>query len=300
MQAIIDQLHLEKKHLVQLWTRFTQYDKDKSGMIEVDEFYRMIHEKRSIFGDSIFELIDIDHSGGLEFSEFVQTLGTYCIFGQQDILKFCFYIFDKDKNGFIEMDELHALIDVLHDVEKTSNLTVALNKLDRNGDGKIDFKEFIEMNKEFPQLLFPAFRIQENMMEFTLGQQFWKDARSTLEEERQKSRNLSEESRLKEEARKYRMRAAAIKKKMGFFQYYTNCSGRKKHFDAIEEEEREAREKEAQKKARLKKAKELKEQVKEAEEKKKQLEKDKNDEPEPPPSAASARAKEEEKKKRKR
>ena len=67
--------------------------------MDVSEFYKLIGEKQSIFGDSIFELIDIDNSGTLDFSEFVTAVGTFCMFGKIDVLKFCFYIFDKDKNG---------------------------------------------------------------------------------------------------------------------------------------------------------------------------------------------------------
>ena len=33
------------------------------------------------------------------------------------------------------MDELHALIDILHENEKTSNMKDALTKIDKNGDG---------------------------------------------------------------------------------------------------------------------------------------------------------------------
>ena len=31
--------------------------------VDVSEFYKLIGEKQSIFGDSIFELIDVDNSG---------------------------------------------------------------------------------------------------------------------------------------------------------------------------------------------------------------------------------------------
>ena len=54
---------VNKKHLRKLWAKFRKYDKDKSGAIDMDEFYALIHEKRCIFGDSIFELIDIDNNG---------------------------------------------------------------------------------------------------------------------------------------------------------------------------------------------------------------------------------------------
>ena len=40
--------------------------------------------------------------GTLDFSEFVQATATYCMFGPEDVRKFCFYIFDKDKNGYEE------------------------------------------------------------------------------------------------------------------------------------------------------------------------------------------------------
>ena len=33
------------------------------------------------------------------------------MFGKVEVLKFCFFIFDKDKNGYIEEDELSTLVD---------------------------------------------------------------------------------------------------------------------------------------------------------------------------------------------
>jgi hypothetical protein len=46
------------------------------------------------------------------------------------ILKFCFYVFDKDKNGFIEEDELKMLLALLHDnQQEKGNLGVAIKKV---------------------------------------------------------------------------------------------------------------------------------------------------------------------------
>ncbi len=64
-------------------------------------------------------------------------------------------------------------------------------------------------------LLYPAFRVQEHMMEFTLGQQFWKERRSELEEARLAKNNESEVFRAKEAARVARRRRALVKQKMG-------------------------------------------------------------------------------------
>ena len=158
----------------------------------------------------------------------------------------------------------------------------ALSKIDTNGDGKIDFAEFQEMNRLFPRLLYPAFRVQENMMEFTLGGEVWKNRRSALEEDREKVKGMTDEMRKLEEKRKMRIRAERVKRKMGFFSYYCCCSKRQPYFDAFEREERELREKEAQKKAKIKKSKEVKAQAKVVEEKIREIEKIKEEEPAPP------------------
>ena len=211
---------MTNKDLGKLWARFRKFDKDRSGAIDIDEFYNLINDKRSLFGDSIFELIDIDDNGTLDFSEFLQTLGTYCMFGREDIRKFCYYIFDKDKNGYIEQDELTALIDLLHENAQQGNMRTAMEKFDTNGDGKIDFGEFTVMDKQFPMLLFPAYRLQTRMMQNTLGEAWWKSKQALLQGEREKEEEKVAEAKKKEEERLARVKKKEIMRRMGPFQYY--------------------------------------------------------------------------------
>ena len=75
------------------------------------------------------------------------------MFGKPDILKFCFYIFDKDKNGNIEEDELHTLVEVLQSSGQGqfySNTKQALmGAFDEDGDGKMNFPEFCALHKKY-------------------------------------------------------------------------------------------------------------------------------------------------------
>eukprot|EP00515_Schizochytrium_aggregatum_P011029 CAMPEP_0202081404 /NCGR_PEP_ID=MMETSP0964-20121228/13995_1 /ASSEMBLY_ACC=CAM_ASM_000500 /TAXON_ID=4773 /ORGANISM="Schizochytrium aggregatum, Strain ATCC28209" /LENGTH=367 /DNA_ID=CAMNT_0048648959 /DNA_START=58 /DNA_END=1161 /DNA_ORIENTATION=+ len=220
LQRMIDMLRLTKRELAQLWRVFQRYDNDRGGTIDIEEFYRLIEEERTVFGDSLFELVDIDCSGALDFSEFVQTIGTYCLFGRVDVLKFCFFVFDKDKNGYIDSDELFALVEMLHGNNPSSNCRQALQNFDTNSDGKIDFGEFQALNNKFPMLLFPAFRMQEHMMANTLGKDWWTKKKATLQGERDVADAADEKLKLKELKRQQRNQQRQVRHKMGAVAYY--------------------------------------------------------------------------------
>lgn len=234
LQETIELFGLEEKDIGKLWKIFRRYDKDKSGTVDTREFYMLVHEKPSVFADSIFELIDVENEGQLDFSEFVKAIATYCMFGKDDILKFCFYIFDKDKNGYIEEDELHALVQMLHHNAMNSNLKMSLEKLDKNKDGRIDFKEFQAMNSMYPQVIFPAFRMQSNMMMYTLGTKFWLGRRNNLEKKRIKVIKKSQKIKAMEEKRLKAIQNREIKRRMGAFKYYAMPWERAKFAAAVD------------------------------------------------------------------
>jgi len=235
MQETIDLLQLNDKHIKKLYKVFKKYDKDRSGTIDIDEFFKCIHERHTTFGDAIFDLIDCDDSGVLDFSEFVIACGTYCMFGPEEVLKFAFFVFDKDKNGFIEKGELDELTNLLHQEGVTSNVLEALKKFDFNGDGKIDFKEFAMLNKQFPMVIYPAFRLQKNMMNYTLGQAFWTNQRGKLGDERDQELQRVERLKDRERQRLLRIKKREIKGRMGFFSYYL-CPWKRGRYVTLEEE----------------------------------------------------------------
>ena len=53
------------------------------------------------------------------------------------------------------------------------NFQTALEEFDQNDDGLIDFDEFNILNRRYPLVLFPAFRLQDNMQKATLGEDGW-------------------------------------------------------------------------------------------------------------------------------
>ncbi len=95
-------------------------------------------------------MVDIDHSGEIDFSEFVMATVARDKLLTDDKLKKAFMLFDKDGSGGIDANEIKYHIGVGKTIEQNVWEGV-LNEVDRNGDGIIDFNEFCIMMRELLQ-----------------------------------------------------------------------------------------------------------------------------------------------------
>lgn len=83
------------------------------------------------------------------------------------IMRTAFDIFDKNNNNEIDQDEFGSLIRAIGFNPSNREIEETLKKFDKNGDGVIDFQEFISMAKHFEgcsrddmeQTLRQAFRV---------------------------------------------------------------------------------------------------------------------------------------------
>merc|ERR1712227_930766 len=102
-------------------------------------------------------------------------MGRYCMYTKTDVLQFCFDCFDKDSSGTIDEREFILLCQTVNNAAPMfpGNFTRALELFDVNEDGLIDFSEFTAIQDRFPMTLFPAFRFQDKLQKFTLGEREW-------------------------------------------------------------------------------------------------------------------------------
>lgn len=168
-------LEMTQAHLRRLKTSFEKIDLDGSGNIDVSEFLESLGEVRSPFTDKLFSVIDVDGSGTIEFDEYVLVLSTYCMFSKDEILRFCFECFDVDGSGTIDEKEFIELCKTVNNANPTfpKNFSRALQEFDVNEDGLIDYGEFLEIERRYPLILFPAFRLQDMMQKISMGEDYW-------------------------------------------------------------------------------------------------------------------------------
>lgn len=72
------------------------------------------------------------------------------MFLKEQYLRVAFKMFDKDGSGKIDQNEICQLLsgDEFKDVYTPDQLARAIREVDENGDGEIDFEEFVTMMKE--------------------------------------------------------------------------------------------------------------------------------------------------------
>lgn len=178
---------------------FDMIDLDEQGNIDFDEFFEAVGEPRTPFTDIVFTLVDdpssliqvIDYEtaaanapegklpervkGHISFDDYIQLVATYCLFNREDMLMFCFQAFDKDASGVIDEEEFIELCATVNNMNPTypGNFMRAMTEFDKNDDGMIDFEEFQLLNRRYPSVLFPIFRLQDLLQKATLGEKKW-------------------------------------------------------------------------------------------------------------------------------
>ncbi|XP_060603477.1 calbindin-32-like isoform X2 [Ruditapes philippinarum] len=159
-----------------------EYDSDHSGYIEADELKNFLHDllKRSkkdtevseeqliVYADTMLQLFDRNRDGKLQLSEMAKLLPVKENFlcrpifktKKMDFLAGCsrlspddidrvFNLYDVDRNGYIENEELHGflkdLMELVEDDYDADDLLdcqkILLDKCDLNQDGKINKEE---------------------------------------------------------------------------------------------------------------------------------------------------------------
>jgi len=145
--------NLSSDQIKNLRDTFLALDADGDGKLTVAEMKEGIHKSglKEIPEDlqKIMEGVDSDGSGEIDYTEFLAATLDKKQYMQEDVCWQAFRMFDKNGDGSISPDELKAVLgdtDV-NDTLGTKAIAELLKEVDSNGDGQIDFQEFMQMMK---------------------------------------------------------------------------------------------------------------------------------------------------------
>ena len=93
--------------------------------------------------DEIFNLLDSDNNGYIDYEEFFRGALDRKSILNRDNLIYAFNFFDKDNSGYINKDKIKKYF--INNTIDEEMFEIIFNEIDTNKDGKIDFNDFMNM-----------------------------------------------------------------------------------------------------------------------------------------------------------
>lgn len=149
LQVMVGQL--TEEHIGSLRQVFNALDDNGDGMLTVEEVKEGLSQAGLVEVPAslqqAIEGLDLDGSGCIDYSEFLAAALERKHYLQEDACRNVFTFFDRDGNGTISPEELQQVLNSgsLKGEVDSQFLDQVLQEVDRNGDGAIDFDEFMQM-----------------------------------------------------------------------------------------------------------------------------------------------------------
>ncbi|KAL6338025.1 hypothetical protein AAG906_010589 [Vitis piasezkii] len=129
---------------------FKMIDTDNSGTITFDELKDGLKRVGSELMESeirdLMDAADIDNSGTIDYGEFLAATVHLNKLEREENLVSAFSFFDKDKSGYITIDELQQACKEFGLSE--AHLDDMIKEIDQDNDGQIDYGEFAAMMRK--------------------------------------------------------------------------------------------------------------------------------------------------------
>ncbi|KAJ2472233.1 hypothetical protein EV174_005854 [Coemansia sp. RSA 2320] len=142
--------HTNEAQINEYREAFSLFDRDGDGNItsaELGKAMRAVGQNPTEMElqDMINE-VDKDGNGKIDFGEFLSLMARQSSdHNEEEELREAFRVFDKDGNGFISAQELRHALTNLGEKLSDEEVDEMIQEADVNGDGQIDYDEFVKM-----------------------------------------------------------------------------------------------------------------------------------------------------------
>ncbi|KAG5190507.1 hypothetical protein JKP88DRAFT_286058 [Tribonema minus] len=179
-------IHLKQVDALRLLAAYNKVDSDRSGKIDIGEFFDYFNIEHSAYNVRAFKLLAFstqdgsggggsggDGSGGgggdggaedaeMSFAEFLVSMYSYCTQSHGTLVRFSFRIISAGKR-YITLGDVGAFVALLITNPARHQETTAsmMQVLDSEKTGRVAWEQFLANEKKLGSMLYPAFRLQK-------------------------------------------------------------------------------------------------------------------------------------------
>lgn len=136
------------------------FPKGKLTPIKFVDAFKLMFPKGNAndFCDHVFRTFDLDGKDYIDFKEFIMAMDSLKKGSPEDRLKWAFKMYDVDGNGSIDIKEMISIVEAIYgmlslgetDITDTAEerANAIFKKMDKNADGRVTEKEFLDGCKE--------------------------------------------------------------------------------------------------------------------------------------------------------
>ena len=132
---------LTERQIAECKAAFSKFDKDGNGLLATRELKAALESVQVLPTDAeLQDMIDEvdDGNGKIDLKEFLALVA-------REEIREAFCEFDEDGNGFISVEELRHAMTNLGESLSEKDIKEWVKKADIDGDGQVDYKEFVKM-----------------------------------------------------------------------------------------------------------------------------------------------------------
>ncbi|KAF5961862.1 hypothetical protein HYC85_003071 [Camellia sinensis] len=143
--------HLSLEEVAGIKEAFDAMDTDKRGKINLEELRFGLQKLGQQIPDAdlqiLMEAADVDGDGTLNYGEFVAVFIHLKKIANDEHLHKAFAFFDRNKSGYIEIEELRDALSDEDDTNSEEVINAIMHDVDTDKDGRISYDEFATMMK---------------------------------------------------------------------------------------------------------------------------------------------------------
>jgi len=146
---------------------------DEKGLVTIEKLHNdILCLKRNPLCDQMISLMNIEYGGNaFSFGDWVNFICKYCMYGVSEMLLLVFMMFEENER--CNFAQFKQFCQTMNEGIPSPNMDAGLRSMKVDYDGYFTFEALYKMNRMYPLVMYPVFKVRIAMMRASLGERWY-------------------------------------------------------------------------------------------------------------------------------